>query len=183
MADSLINLLQARTVLIRAGTSIGTGTLISNGVVLTCAHVVRKAYAQKKSIEVLLPNLTEPGQFIWNEKAQKVYISKKYEERIDSEEIHNNAEQVVLTSEYPDVAVIEIERKTHAIIAFPYNDIVLENLKDGQFLAFGFQKKDRDLHRNVPQAVSLNYNGEQRESAHKPCLHSKLVNKSYCYGF
>ncbi|NHF58110.1 trypsin-like peptidase domain-containing protein [Flavobacteriaceae bacterium TP-CH-4] len=161
MADSLINLLQARTVLIRSGASIGTGTLIAPGRVLTCAHVLRKAVEAGDNIEVSLPDLTQPGHFIWSEVAENVHLSIQYEEQNRTTAALENRPNPPLTTEYPDVAVVAITRKEHAMLAFPEPDEGMGDLKDGQFLAFGFQKKDRELQRNVPQAVSLNYSGEQ----------------------
>jgi len=162
MADSLINLLRPRTLLIRAGGAVGTGTLIAPGMVLTCAHVVRQSLSEIETIEVLLPDLTRPGHFVWTEKAIEVFVSEKYEEqRIGT----GTTESRLLTTEYPDVAVLRISKTEHPIIAFPRYGEVPEDFTEGQFLAFGFQKKDRDLLHNVPQAVSLNYSGEQVDGA------------------
>lgn len=161
MGDSLINLLQSRTVLVRTANSIGTGTLIAPGKVLTCAHVVREAVEAESPIEILLPNRIKPGQFIWAEIVHKVYLSDIYEEQPQVNDVQETITTVPLTTEYPDVAVLEINKKDHAIIRLPTPDVDSDQLRDQQFLAFGFQKQDRDLKRNVPQAVSLNYNGEQ----------------------
>ena len=161
MADVLINLLQARTVLIRAGNAVGTGTLIAPGMVLTCAHVVRKAKTDGIDIDVSLPDHSEPGHFAWTKLTQAVYLSKVYQEPSMDNAAGDGSNTVVLSTEYPDVAVLEIDKKDHAMIALPKNEILTNDLTDGQFMAFGFQKKERDLQRNVPQAVSLNYSGEQ----------------------
>ncbi len=160
MSDALIHLLQSRTVLIQAGNAVGTGTLIAPGMVLTCAHVVRQAEGQPETIKISLPDLTEPGQFIWEEMAQQVYLSKIYEEAA-SKTVTTGAAAATLKTEYPDVAVLTIAQTAHAMMALPFNDAVADNLQNGQFLAFGFQKKDANLGRNVPQAVSLNYSGAQ----------------------
>ncbi len=161
MADPLISLLQARIVLIRTNKSIGTGALITPNMVLTCAHVIRHAADDITSIEVLLPDLTEPGHFLWTETAQELYMSKKYEESVEPENGTGQNEGVVLTTEYPDVAVIEISQSKDAFLDFPQEDTEAATNVNAQFLAFGFQKKERELQRNVPQAVSLNYSGEQ----------------------
>ncbi|WP_299217248.1 trypsin-like peptidase domain-containing protein [uncultured Aquimarina sp.] len=162
MADPLIKLFRKRTVLVRAKNSIGTGTLIAPGKVLTCAHVVRKSIDNIGSIKILFPNLEEPGHFEWEESAVKVYVSKIYEE--PNETTDTESELASLKKEYPDVAIIEISKKDHSLMMFPDIDDIPDDLQDRQFLAFGFQKKDRDLKRNVPQAVSLNYNGEEIDS-------------------
>ncbi|MFD2562356.1 trypsin-like peptidase domain-containing protein [Aquimarina rubra] len=162
MADPLIKLFRKRTVLVRAKNSIGTGTLIAPGKVLTCAHVVRKSIDDIGSIKVLFPNPEEPGHFEWEESAVKVYVSKIYEE--PNETTDTESELGSLKKEYPDVAIIEIPKKDHHLMAFPESAHVPNDLQDRQFLAFGFQKNDRDLKRNVPQAVSLNYNGEEVDS-------------------
>ncbi len=158
MANSLINLVRPRTVLVRAGRAVGTGSLIAPGKVLTCAHVVRKANEAQEKIEVYLPNPEIPGQSIWTEEVMNISLSALYEEEVTSGQ---GGEGVVKKSEYPDVALLEINRKDHELLKLP--DLGSDNTHttDQQFLAFGFQKKDRDLGRNIPQGVSLNYSGEQ----------------------
>ncbi|WP_299436716.1 trypsin-like peptidase domain-containing protein [uncultured Aquimarina sp.] len=163
MADTLIKLFQKRTVLISTTNSIGTGTLIAPGKVLTCAHVIRKSIDDINTIKILFPDVTQPGHFEWEENAAKVYLSKIYEEsNKKGNEVGTEIES--LKKEYPDVAIIEIAKKDHALMALPNSDDISSDLQNRQFLAFGFQKKDRDLKRNVPQAVSLNYNGEEIDS-------------------
>lgn len=161
MGDKLINLLQGRTVLITAGKAVGTGTLIAPGVVLTCAHVVRHVEDQPETIKVSLPNLTEPGQSLWTEIPNKVYLSNKYEEPYETPANADASELEWLKTEYPDVAILKINREDHDIIKFSkYNEPSFD-LNNKQFLAFGFQNADRDLKRNSPEAVSLIYSGEQ----------------------
>ncbi|GAB1857242.1 hypothetical protein MHTCC0001_20780 [Flavobacteriaceae bacterium MHTCC 0001] len=166
MADKLINLLKSRTVLIQAGNAVGTGTLIAPGVVLTCAHVIRHTQDRPDNIKVSLPNPTEPGQFIWEEVAQNIYLSKIYEEASNSDA------SITLKTEYPDVAVIEIAQKNHALLAFPFNEETTDTLQNKQFTAFGFQKREANLDRNVPQAVSLNYSGAQLDGVIKKLMFS-----------
>ena len=169
MADSLIHFLQGRTVLIRAGKAVGTGTLIAPGKVLTCAHVVRHFESQPEAIKVSLPDLTEPGQFIWEQGVQKLYLSKIYEEAVAKPDV-SGAPPATIKTEYPDVAVLEIDRKSHAMMALPFHEEGSNKLEDGEFLAFGFQKKDANLGRNVPQAVSLNYSGAQLDGSIKKLM-------------
>ncbi|MEO1033249.1 MAG: serine protease [Bacteroidota bacterium] len=161
MADALINLLQSRTVLIRAGKAVGTGTLIAPGMVLTCAHVIRHAWGNNKPILVSLPDLMAPGQFVWEETALSVNISKIYEETVPVDGPSEDHTPKTLKTEYPDVAVIEIEQKDHALIELPFNDNITGNLLEGQYLAFGFQKREAQLDRNVPQTINLTYEGLQ----------------------
>ena len=161
MADALINLLQSRTVLIRADKAVGTGTLIAPGVVLTCAHVVRHAWDNNKTIHVSLPDRTLPGQFIWEDKAQKIHISEVYEEATPVDKVSNANTPEVAKTEYPDVAIIEIERKDHALMELPFKDMMTEKFIDEQFIAFGFQKREAQLDRNVPQTIGLSYEGLQ----------------------
>lgn len=161
MADALINLLQSRTVLIQAGKAVGTGTLIAPGMVLTCAHVIRHVKDQLETITVSLPDLTEPGKSLWEEHPSKVYMSNKYEEPY---EVPSNADIETLNwykKEYPDVAVLQIDREDHDIIKFSKYKEPSFDLKDKQFLAFGFQNADKELKRNSPEGVSLIYSGEQ----------------------
>lgn len=160
MADSLIQLFRRRTVLIMANGAVGTGSLIAPGKVLTCAHVIRASAGDMTKIEVLMPDPSEPGHFLWREKALQVHLSKIYEEAILKAPTMDTEAPGVLKKEYPDVALIEIGKKDHPIIGFDQNDAPID-LRNRQFLAFGFQKKDRELQRNVPQAVSLNYSGEE----------------------
>ncbi|WP_394750911.1 S1 family peptidase [Spongiimicrobium salis] len=163
MADTLIKLFRSRTVLVRAKGAVGTGSLIAPGKVLTCAHVVRSAAQDLDQIEVLMPNPTEPGHFVWTETAVGLQMSKIYEESRVHETHGEGQTTRTLQKEYPDVALIQIGKTNHRIVSFAA--VEKENdLRDKQFLAFGFQKKDRDLQRNVPQAVSLNYSGEEGES-------------------
>jgi len=161
MADALINLLQSRTVLIRAANAVGTGTLIAPGVVLTCAHVVRNAENQPETITVSLPDLKEPGKSLWTEIPTKVYLSNKYVEPYETPAKTDAVSLEWYKKEYPDVAVLKIDQENHDIIKFSrYNDRSFD-LKNKQFLAFGFQNADKDLKRNSPEAVSLIYSGEQ----------------------
>ncbi len=164
MADPLIKLFRKRTVLVRTKNSIGTGTLIAPGKVLTCAHVVRNSIDDIQSIKILFPDVEEPGHFEWEDTAVKINVSKIYEEPEEAIDTESETRATSLKKEYPDVAIVEISKKDHYLMAFPENENVPDNLQDRQFLAFGFQKKDRDLKRNVPQAVSLNYNGEEVDS-------------------
>ncbi len=168
MADALINLLQSRTVLIRAGKAVGTGTLIAPGVVLTCAHVVRKSWVENETILVSLPDLATPGQFIWENRAQEVYMSNIYEEF--APDTANGSGTITLKTEYPDVAVIQITQKRHAMIELSLDNAVTDELQNGQFLAFGFQKRDANLDRNVPQTVSLSYEGAQLDGSIKKLM-------------
>lgn len=170
MADPLINLLQSRTVLIRAGNAVGTGTLIAPGMILTCAHVVRRAWNNKEIIKASLPDPSIPGQFIWEESAQEVYLSNVYEEKAPELNDDVEATQITLKTEYPDVAVIKISHTEHALIELPVNDNDNVNLENGQFLAFGFQKRDANLDRNVPQTVSLTYEGAQLDGTIKKLM-------------
>ena len=164
MADMLIKLFRSRTVLVKANGAVGTGSLIAPGKVLTCAHVIRASARNLDTIEVFMPSTTEPGHFLWTEKAVSIALSKIYEETTVNRTSGGEEVVGVMQKEYPDVAVIEIAKKDHPIISFKPSKEE-SNLRDKQFLAFGFQKRDRDLQRNVPQAVSLNYSGEEGESA------------------
>lgn len=167
MADSLIDLLRRRTVLVRTKKSVGTGTLIAPGLVLTCAHVIRQSVEREETIKIRFPNAFKPGHFLWTEMATSVHLSNKYEEQNSSNESGR------VTTEYPDVAIIEIARKDHALIRLAeyVEDSAdssldelhdnLNDLNDKEYMTFGFQKRDRELGRNVPQAVSLNFGGVQ----------------------
>ena len=64
MTAPIINLLQPRTVLVRAGKAVGTGSMIAPGKILTCAHVVRKAQESGEKIDVYFPNPDIPGEEI-----------------------------------------------------------------------------------------------------------------------
>ena len=218
MADALIKLLQARTVHISAGKSIGTGTLIAPGRVLTCAHVVRKAIDSNLEIRVSLPDLSQPDKFMWTETVIDSFLSDKWTE-IKTKDKDEGGEEIELSTEYPDIAVLSFkleedkdkeedkdieedkvedkeknvgitqlpyasdvikldeekkveeekelqeEKKVgkveHALLRLPDFDAEQEGLQDKQFLAYGFQKKQKELLRNVPQGVSLDYDAEQ----------------------
>ena len=160
MADALIKLLQARTVHISAGKSIGTGTLIAPGRVLTCAHVVRKAIDNNLPINISLPDLSQPGKYKWTETVTDSFLSDEWTE-IKTKDEDEGGGEIELSTEYPDVAILTIARKEHALLRLPEFKAERDELRDKQFLAYGFQKKQKELLRNVPQGVSLDYDAEQ----------------------
>jgi len=161
MADALIHLLQGRTVLVQAGSAVGTGTLIAPGVVLTCAHVVRDAKNAINTISVALPSLEDPGKPLWTEPAINLHLSNKYEEPNEHLSGTDDAEVATFKKEYPDVAIIEIKSKKHDLIEVQKYKKPLTNLKEKQFLAYGFSNQDADLERNSAEGISLIYSGEQ----------------------
>ncbi|MBK9983317.1 MAG: trypsin-like peptidase domain-containing protein [Saprospiraceae bacterium] len=155
MADPLIKFLAPRIVLISNEHSFGTGFFITQHQILTCAHVVRDALVNQTPIYAQYWTQDEKGdvQFI-KEVAHKVLIT----EMKDGEE-------------YPDVAVLEITSNfPHGIFLLPEVKEEILYTRDVEYIAFGYQKQSVHSGQNIPQTVSLNYEGEEDANGNRKII-------------
>ncbi|MDO5981596.1 S1 family peptidase [Flavivirga spongiicola] len=159
MADSFSNLVQSRTVKIKAGSNIGTGVLIASGWILTCAHVVRATYDSNKSISVIFPGASEDKENV-TFSTDEIYISKLYLEPENSV-LGSSSEAQLRSKEYPDIAALKLDHTEHPSIQLEPYLAPMTHLEDKQFSAFGFHKKDADLKRQISEEILLIYGGEQ----------------------
>ena len=144
MPDRLITLLSSRTALILAGNSVGTGSFIAPGRILTCAHVVRSAHEKGESITVQYNLSAHGAENINSAEVLDLFVSDETDGQ-----------------EYPDVAVLKINDFDHPVLQLPRSDEEVLYHNTREYLAIGFQKTDRQSGRNIPQSVSLNYEGEE----------------------
>lgn len=154
MADRLIQLLQPRTVMVSTAYGIGTGIFIAPGTILTCAHVIRKAHELQETIEIRYTKASSPGIF--------------EEENIQAEV--QMISGLLDNVEYPDMAILSVKASQHAILKTVSDKMATLYASDREYIAFGFQKKDRQTGRNVAQAVSLIYEGEEDASLRRKII-------------
>lgn len=144
MADRLIALLNARIALILTSGSVGTGSFIAPGILLTCAHVVRQAYEANEKIEIKYGQHPVSGIPVEAQSGKVAYISAQQEGK-----------------EYPDIAIIKIKPITRSYLKMAASQDPYSYRSDQEYVAIGFQKRDRNLDRDIAQTVSLNYEGEE----------------------
>jgi hypothetical protein len=138
--------MRERVVLIVSNGQVGTGSFIAPGHILTCAHVVRKSVVENTNIDIL---------YYVNE-------NNKWQSRelnISSNDILLSP--LVLQSEHNDIAIIKIDLQNHLNILLPRESDGVYYNSDQEYVAFGFQKKDINTGKNIPQTVSLQYEGEE----------------------
>ncbi len=144
MADRLIALLNARIALISTPDSVGTGSFLAPGLVLTCAHVVRNAHKSDSTIQVRFGQQPLTGFPRYEYQAEVVALS----DQIDGKE-------------YPDIAILKIQSNDTLMLKLASSQTPYTYLADREYVAIGFQKRDRHLDRDIAQTVSLNYEGEE----------------------
>jgi V8-like Glu-specific endopeptidase len=154
MADRLLTFIGPRIVLIQAGRSVGTGAFIAPGTILTCAHVVRTAVAAGEDIVI---------QYATSVKDEKTREHTTKSVGIVLSELNEG-------KEYPDVAIIKIDHTEHPILQLPKPNEEFNYSSKREYLAIGYQKQDRHSGRNIPQTVSLNYEGEEDANRYRKII-------------
>lgn len=150
MADRLISLLNARIVLVLTPDGVGTGSFIAKDTILTCAHVVRSAVESDQEVLVRWGRDEVSKQPTHEFTAEVIFLSDKVGEK-----------------EYPDIALLKISGTDRPFLKMASSKVPFPYDTNPEYLAIGFQKRDRQSGRDIAQTVSLQYEGEEDATVHR----------------
>lgn len=150
MADRLISLLNSRIALVLTPDGVGTGSFIAKDIVLTCAHVVRSAVESEQEVLVRCGRDEVSKQPIHEFSSEVIFMSDKVGDK-----------------EYPDIALLKISGADRPFLKMASSQVPFPYDINPEYLAIGFQKRDRHSGRDIAQSVSLQYEGEEDATVHR----------------